>query len=87
MLTPREIAALTGLSYRSVLRAIEDGELRAFRLRGRLRVEHEAYAAWLEANQVSARTPANDYTLMAGRLRAQPKAGSLRALHESTLTE
>lgn len=84
MLTPKEVAALTGLSYRSVLRAIEDGELRAFRLRGRLRVDREDYMTWLQANviEIHETKPATIRPLRAQRPRA-----SLRALHESTLTE
>lgn len=89
MLTPKEIAALTGLSYRSVLRAIEDGELRAFRLRGRLRVDHGDYEAWKEAHRVETDDCNTEWAelVVSGKLRAQPKRGSLRALHESTLTE
>lgn len=81
MLTPREIAELCGLSYRSVLRAIEDGELRAFRLRGRLRVDNEDYVAWLEGARV---TPTwHDPPTM--QLRTQPIRASLRARHEADL--
>lgn len=52
MLTPREIASECKLNYRTVLRAIESGELPAVRLRGRLRVDEEAFAAWVSKNAV-----------------------------------
>ena len=52
MLTPREIAQKCQLNYRTVLRAIEAGELPASRLRGRLRVDEDDFAAWVDKNKV-----------------------------------
>lgn len=38
-LSPREVAAALGLSRSAVYRLIEDGELPAYKVRGRLRIE------------------------------------------------
>jgi excisionase family DNA binding protein len=45
-----EVAQATGLSDNAVYRAISDGELRASKLRGRLRVELADLDAWIESN-------------------------------------
>jgi excisionase family DNA binding protein len=60
-LTPKAIAELTGLNYRSVLREIEDGELAAYKLRGRLRVKVEDYEEWLSRNAVKPLKSAKPY--------------------------
>lgn len=52
LLSPEEVAALCGLSRKAVYRAIERGELHAFRLCSRLRVRPEHVESWLAANQV-----------------------------------
>lgn len=54
-LTPRQVAELTQLSYHSVLRAIKDGELRATRLRGKLRVRRLDLDAWADGQTVQPR--------------------------------
>jgi excisionase family DNA binding protein len=51
-LTPREVAARVGLSYYSVLRAIRRGELAAFQVVGRLRIEVGEYERWTHASPV-----------------------------------
>jgi excisionase family DNA binding protein len=51
-LSPEEIAQRTGFKRRAIYRAIQRGELRAYRLCDRLRVEEGDYEAWLEANVV-----------------------------------
>lgn len=48
LLTPRQVSGLTQMSYHAVLRAINDGELVASRLRGRLRVRRVDFDAWVE---------------------------------------
>ncbi len=55
MLTVGQVAQLAGLSRRSVYRAVDDGELVAFRLRGRVRIPEAAVDAWLEAHRVASR--------------------------------
>lgn len=54
-LSPAEVAAQTGLSRSVIYRLIEDGELRAYKTRGRLRVEAEDLAAFRERNRVEPR--------------------------------
>lgn len=76
LLSPREVAAHTGLSYRTVLRAIEAGELPASRLRNRLRISRYDMLSWIDGA-----------TVRHDRVRSvQPRPkkfarGSLRRLH------
>lgn len=50
-----EVAEATGLSSNAVYRAIAAGELRASKLRRRLRVQAADLDAWIDANVVCAR--------------------------------
>jgi excisionase family DNA binding protein len=52
MLSPAEIAALTGLSRSAIYRAIERGDLVAYKLADRLRVDVEDFEAWKRAGKV-----------------------------------
>jgi excisionase family DNA binding protein len=51
MLTVPEVAAACQISQSSVRRAIADGELRAVKLRSRVRIPREAFDAWLSQHQ------------------------------------
>ena len=53
LLSVVEVADTTGLSESAVYRAIAVGELRASKLRGRLRVRLADLEDWIEANLVS----------------------------------
>jgi excisionase family DNA binding protein len=55
LLTVSEVAQATGLSSNAVYRAIAAGELRASKLRRRLRVQRADLDAWIDANVVCAR--------------------------------
>jgi len=55
LLSVEEVARLTGLSRRSVYRAVEAGELVAYRLRNRVLVSETSYRTWLDTNRVRAR--------------------------------
>ena len=55
LLTVSEVAEATGLSANAVYRAIAAGELRASKLRRRLRVQRADLEAWIDANVVCAR--------------------------------
>jgi excisionase family DNA binding protein len=55
LLTVSEVAEATGLSSNAVYRAIAAGELRASKLRRRLRVQAADLEAWIDANVVCAR--------------------------------
>jgi excisionase family DNA binding protein len=57
LLAPDDVAHHCGLSRKAVYRAIERGELRAFRLCSRLRIRPEDVTAWLESNVVSRQSP------------------------------
>jgi excisionase family DNA binding protein len=55
LLTVSEVAEATGLSSNAVYRAISDGQLRASKLRGRLRVQLADLDAWIDSNLVTTR--------------------------------
>lgn len=57
LLTPEDIAGLTGMNYHGVLRAIRSGELKATKKGKGYRVKHEWYEEWLEADVVVPMTP------------------------------
>ncbi len=61
MLSPADIAERTGLSRAAIYRAIEDGDLLASKLRGRIRVEEAELAAWAERSRVKPRTRLSAY--------------------------
>jgi excisionase family DNA binding protein len=51
-LSPEQVATACGLSRRAVYRAIDRGELTAFRLCSRLRIRPNDVEAWVDANQI-----------------------------------
>ncbi len=55
LLSVEQVAELTGLSKRSVYRAVDAGELVAYRLRGRVRIPESALEDWLAAHLVTPR--------------------------------
>jgi len=55
LLTVSEVAEATGLPPNAVYRAIWDGELRASKLRGRVRVQLADLDAWIDSNLVTTR--------------------------------
>ena len=55
-LSPREVAAALGLSRSAVYRLIEDGELPAYKVRGRLRIEPQEVHALKQRNRVQPRS-------------------------------
>jgi excisionase family DNA binding protein len=57
LLTVSEVAETTGLSSNAVYRAIAAGELRASKLRRRLRVQAADLDAWIDSNVICARGP------------------------------
>lgn len=75
-LTVREVAASVGLSYHAVLRAVHRGEVRAYKMCGRVRFRKEDVLAWIEACQVELETPAS------GPASPPPERGSKEALRE-----
>jgi excisionase family DNA binding protein len=77
LLSPQDIAALTGMGYDSVLREIRSGRLRAARVGKGYRVEVDWYRAWLEGRVV---TPARAPVVAPVRSRVPAGAGSVEAL-------
>jgi excisionase family DNA binding protein len=53
--SPREVAAMFGVSYHAVLRAIDRGDLEAERVFNRLRISSEALDAYRAARRVAPR--------------------------------
>lgn len=53
-LSPEEAARRSSFSRKVIYRAIEDGELEAFKPRGRLRIPEESFEAWMRARPVEA---------------------------------
>jgi excisionase family DNA binding protein len=60
-MSPREVAALTGLSTSLIYREIERGNLAAYRVGSRLRVEPDAVEHWKEHCRVRPRMEAPMY--------------------------
>jgi excisionase family DNA binding protein len=52
LLSPDDVAELTGLSRSLVYREIERGNLRAYKVGTRIRIERAAFDAWKEQCQV-----------------------------------
>lgn len=77
MLSPAQVAELTGLSRAAIYRAVEEGELRASKLRGRIRVDEAELAAWKERTRVTPRRHVAAYEPpMAGR--SSPQESTFR---------
>jgi len=55
LLTVSQVAEATSLSPNAIYRAIRNDELRASKLRGRLRVQLADLDAWIDSNLVTAR--------------------------------
>jgi excisionase family DNA binding protein len=64
-LSPLEVAAQTGLSRSVIYREIERGNLPAYRVGNRLRVEPEALARWKEHCRVRPRSEPPMYEALA----------------------
>jgi excisionase family DNA binding protein len=57
LLTVSEVARATGLSVNAIYRAVWSGELRASKLRGRIRIPAEAVTAWVDETRVPTSQP------------------------------
>ena len=86
MLSPQQIAELTGLGYTTIRREIQRGNLPGFKLAGKLRVPASAYERWRIAQPVQApRRPEGGSTpeRRPARPSSKPPArGSVAALEE-----
>ncbi len=85
MLSPKQIADLTGLGYTTVRREIQRGNLAGFKVAGRLRVLESAYERWRTAQPVHS-PPCPPRLSTPERRRARPSKpparGSVAALEE-----
>lgn len=79
LLSPREVAERTGLSYHAVLRAIHRGELPAFRLCGRIRIRPSDVEAWMRDHRIEQQGESSPRSPLLG-VGARPLRGSLAAL-------
>ena len=75
-LSADECARRAMLSRKAIYRAIESGELLAFRVRARLRVPEEEFSRWMTAHPVSSATSRPRQGISARR----PAAGSFRSV-------
>ncbi len=82
LLTVSDVAETTGLSPNAVYRAIWDGELRASKLRGRLRIQPADFDAWIDSNLVTTRGVNNPPPAPARPLRRNGLGRGLRELLE-----
>jgi excisionase family DNA binding protein len=57
-LSPREVAAILGLSYHAILRAIHRGDVPAYKLCGRLRLRRRDLRDWIEESRLAIEDPA-----------------------------
>jgi excisionase family DNA binding protein len=73
--TVSEVARRCGLSEKAVRRAIDDGELRASKLRSRLRIKPEDVNVWIAESSRAARV-----TSLSRPRRARRSVGQFRAL-------
>jgi excisionase family DNA binding protein len=77
LLSPEDVARSCSLSRKAVYRAIERGELRAFRLCSRLRIEPDDVDAWLNSSVVTPHEAVHETIASPARL---PQAQGLRRL-------
>jgi excisionase family DNA binding protein len=84
LLTPREVADYCTLNYRTVLKAIEAGELPASRLRGRLRVSRYDMLAWIDRGTVK-RSALEKRTTRGLATPKKFQVGSLKAKYQEAL--
>lgn len=77
LLSPREVAEYTGLNYRTILRAIEAGDLPAFRFGSKLRINRFEMYDWIAGKRLPAKQR-EERKRMAPL--SQKEVGSLKAL-------
>jgi excisionase family DNA binding protein len=82
LLTVAEVARATGLSVNAIYRAIWSGELQASKLRGRIRVQAQAVAAWIDQARVAAPNPPQPLRAIHAGPRVSRAAGAGRGLRE-----
>ena len=86
LLTVAEVAEATGFSTNAVYRAIWSGELRASKLRGRLRVQAADIEVWIDSNVVVA-APRSTHHKPRVLVHPPRRSGSARGLRELLKTK
>lgn len=82
LMSPQEVAEVTGVSYDSVLRAIRAGRLRAFKLCGKIRVRVDDFERWAFADPIQPARRAAPPNVEPLRPRRPPARGSVADLEE-----
>jgi excisionase family DNA binding protein len=78
-LSPQQVADAYGLSRRAIYRAINQGELAASKLCGRLRISPGALAEWIAASRVEPRLPPSNRLIRQDTNRSKRRLESLRS--------
>lgn len=63
LLSKGEVKSMFGVSIRTVQRLLADGELRAVRIRGQVRIYEESVSDYLARNEIGAETSAKAHRL------------------------
>lgn len=74
-MTVQDVAGCLGLSYHAVLRAVHRGEVRAYKICGRVRLRRSDVRAWIEESRVAIEADVPPET-------PPPPRGSIDALRE-----
>lgn len=81
MMSIDDVANITGFSAYTIRAAVRDGELRASKLRGRIRIDPVDFRAWVDAHEVEPESSAAAGAAVSMRPvpRTRPPAGGYRA--------
>ncbi len=85
LLDVRSVARATGFSEMAIYRAVSSGELRASKLRGRIRIRPRDIDAWIDANLMDVPAPIPEApSVRAHAPHVDQEGRGLRALLESS---
>ncbi len=80
MMSVDDVATITGFSAYTIRAAVRDGELRAVKLRGRIRIDPPDFRSWVDEHEVEPESPAAAGGVsMRPVPRTRPPAGGYRA--------
>lgn len=78
LLTPDDVARITGLSIHTVRAAVRAGELPASKLRGRIRIHPDDLATWVDENRIHPETTTLERPTQLQPRPPAPAGGSVR---------
>jgi excisionase family DNA binding protein len=82
-LSTEQVVELSGASYKTVLRRIRSGELRAYKRVGKYWVRHDDFLRWMYGNPVQPNEQLDlDLEPTVRRTRGRPERGSVAELDE-----